>query len=429
MTRPARSGRPARLLATVAGLLLSLAACTTGQTPSAPVGSTAVAVSPPPAGATAPATAAVDTPRPTADTPAPAAPVDREVVLAVSRDLVSGEQDPFFAHSSTMTWESLVALDDQLNPVPQLAESWDLSADGTTWTFKLRSGVRFSDGTPFDADAVVANVQRYLRISPRPSPFFTLNARQAFGDLVEVAALDDLTVVFRHNAPNPSMPFTMSNFFSAMYSPNSFAENGDFAGTPATTGPFVIAEWQRGQYVRLDRNEAYWGAKPAVRQIRLRVLPDSGARVSALLAREVDGVVELGALLPSQAKDLEGRAGITVGADPISISQFLAFNCSRPPFDNADLRRAVALAIDREAVVRSLVLGYGVAGQSLLSPFAPQWLSPKGRPAHDPAEARDLARAALGDRRVSATLIFAGGAGQARPYRALAELFQSQLAP
>ncbi|HEX2171491.1 MAG TPA: ABC transporter substrate-binding protein, partial [Dehalococcoidia bacterium] len=67
--------------------------------------------------------------------------------------------------------------------------------------------------------------------------------------------------------------------------------------------------------------------------------------------------------------------------------------------------------------------------QSLLSPFAPQWLSPKGRPAHDPAGARDLARATLGDRRVNATLIFAGGAGQARPYRALAELFQSQLAP
>ena len=82
---------------------------------------------------------------------------EREVVLAISRDLANGPQDPFFTHSSPMVWEPLVGLDDALKPRPVLAEKWALSDDGRTWTFTLRQGVRFSDGTPFDADAVVAN--------------------------------------------------------------------------------------------------------------------------------------------------------------------------------------------------------------------------------------------------------------------------------
>ena len=371
----------------------------------------------------------VAAPQPALGGAAPAQPPEREVVLAVSRELANGEQDPYFAHSSLMVWESLVTPDDQLRPVPQIAEGWELSPDGKSWTFKLRPWLRFSDGTPLTADAVVANVQRFLKLSPRPSPFFTLNARLAYGDLVEVARVDDQTVRFQHNTPTPSMVHTMSGFFSAIFSPGSFAPNGDFTGIPVASGPFVLREWKRDQYVLLERNEHYSGQPPHVRQIRLRVIPDAGARVSALLARELDGVVELGALLPAQAQELKNRPGITVGADPISISQYLAFNASRPPFSTPELRRAVALAVDREQIVQGLVLGFGVPGKSLLSPFAPQWLSPKGEPVFAPLRARDLARAALGEGRASATLVFAGGAGQARPYKAMAELLQSELAP
>lgn len=146
-----------------------------------------------------------------------------------------------------------------------------------------------------------------------------------------------------------------------------------------------------------------------------------------MLAKEVDGVVEWGALAPAEARSLEGKPGITVGADPISISQYLAFNTSKPPFDNVELRQAVALAVNREAIVKSLVLGYGVPGQSLFSSFSPQWLSPKGRPTYDPARAQSLARSTLGDTRVRATLVFRGGGGQARPYKAIVELLQSDL--
>ena len=88
----------------------------------------------------------------------------------------------------------------------------------------------------------------------------------------------------------------MSNFFSAMFSPEFFADNGDFTGTPAATGPFKLIDWKKDQFALLERNEDYWANKPFVKNIRVRVIPDSGARVSALLAGEVDGVVELGVL-------------------------------------------------------------------------------------------------------------------------------------
>lgn len=360
---------------------------------------------------------------------APAGGPDREVVIAISRDLANGPQDPFFVHSSTMVWEPLVGLDEALQPSAVLAEKWDLSADGRTWTFKLRSNVKFSDGTPFDADAVVSNMQRYLKISPRTSPFFTMDVKVGYGDLVDVRKVDPLTVTFHHDRSVPSMPNTMSNFFSAMYQPAGFAENGDFAGLPVATGPYKVADWKRDEYVLLERNDAYWGARPAVRRIRLRAIPDANARVSSLLAKEVDAVAELGALLPAQAQQLKGQPGITVGSDPITISQRLAFNCSKAPFDDVRLRRAVAAAIDREGLVKDLVFGYGTPGQSLLSPISRQWYSPKGAPKFDLNEARRLSGEALGGRRVPATILVNSSAGQARPYKAIAELFQNVLRP
>lgn len=373
--------------------------------------------------------AAGTSPAPSASTPAAQANPDATLTIAVSRNLVDGEQNPWYVHSSLMVWESLIALDDELKPTPQLAEDWEQSPDGLSWTFRLRPDVRFTDGTAFDADAVVANVERYQRISPRPSPFFTLNAQAAFGDLVQISKVDDQTVAFHHRTPYPVLEATMSGFFSAMFSPKSFAENGDFRGIPAATGPFRLVDWKRDQYALLDRNDGYRGTRPRVRQVRARIIPDANTRVSALLAGEVDALVELGALLPAQAAQLRDRPGIHVAADPISISQYLAFNCSKPPFSDVRLRQAVALAVDRDTIVRDLVLGFATPGQSLLSPFGKRWFSTKGSPRYAPAEAASLARQALSGGRVGVRLPFSVSPGQARPYKETAELLQALLRP
>lgn len=366
---------------------------------------------------------------PGASTSAPAVIADREVVLAVSRDLANGPQDPFFGHSSPMVWEPLVGLDDALKPKPVLAESWTLSDDGKTWTFKLRAGVKFSDGTPFDADAVVKNMQRYMKISPRPSPYTAMDVRVGYGRLAEVKKIDALTVAFVSEDVNPTMVNTMTNFFSAMFAPASLADNGDFTGFPISTAPYKMLDWKKDQYLLLERNENYWGPKPGVRTIRLRVIPDANARVSSILAKEVEGIVELGALLPAHANQLKGQPGIVVGSDPISITQYIVFNSNVPPFDDARLRRAVSMATDRDSIVKDLVLGYGTPGKSLLSPISTQWYSPKGNPRYGMADAQKLAAEALGGKKVDVNFPFSTSAGQARPYKAIGELLQAVLRP
>jgi peptide/nickel transport system substrate-binding protein len=350
------------------------------------------------------------------------------VVVTTSADMGRGLQDAFFFYPGAKVWQPLVGLDDALRPTPVLAERWDLSPDGLTWTFKLRPNVRFSDGTPFDGGVVVRNLQRYIAISPRPGAVATMDVKVGYGNLVGADAVDPMTVAFRLATPAPAMPATMSGVFSAMFHPDCLAENGDFVSLPLGTGPYRAVDWRQDQFLLLERNERYAGPAPAVRRVRYRVIPDVNARASALLAGEVDAVAGLGALLPAQAPQLKSQRGVTVGADPINLSQYLSFNCARPAFDDVRLRRAVLLATDRDTIVKDLLLGYATPGKTLLSPLS-RWASPKGAPRYDPAEAKRLAQEALGGRRVEASLAFTNFAGQARPYKATGELMQAWLRP
>jgi peptide/nickel transport system substrate-binding protein len=351
------------------------------------------------------------------------------MTLAVSRDLANGPQDPYFTHTSLMCHDPLISLDDALAPAPKLARRWSESDDGLMWTFQLRDGVSFTDGTPFDADAAIRNLRRNIQISPRASPYTAMVAPVAFGPVADIRKQDSHTFQIVHSSPYPLLEATMSNFFSAMFSPASFADNGDFTGIPATTGPWRLTDWQPAQALTLERNDTYWGGAAPLQRLVVRVIPDANTRVSALVAGDVDAVMELGALLPTQAQQLQSMPDFVVGADPISITQYLFFNCSTPPFDDPRIRQVVSLAFDRDSVVRSLVLGFATPGQSLLSPISKRWFSPKGTPRFDPNAARQLAAQALGGQRVQAAFPFSVSAGQARPYKEIAQYMQATLRP
>lgn len=410
-----------RLMATLAGGS-ALAACGQAAPGAAPIAATATPA--PAAGGPAPtAVGAAPTPAPTALAFDPEA----TVILGVSRSLVLGEENPWYTHSSLMCWEPLVGLDDRLNPTPVLAESWELAEDGMSWTFTLRQGVQFTDGEPFNAAAVVANIERNIKISPRSSPFFTMNAPLAYGDLAEVVALDDYTVVFRHNQSFPMMEATMSNFFSAMFSPRSFTEAGDFNGIPGTTGPFELVEWEREQSYRLLRNDNYWGPAPLVREISFQQIADANTRLAALEAGQVEALVELGALGLPQAAALRGRTDITVAAEPITLAQWLHFNAGKPPFDDVRLRQAVAFSLDREFMVNELAFGFGDAATGVLSRLSERWFSPQGIVPYDPERGAALAAEALQGQRVEVVLPF--DPNNARIPRELPEYLQSVLAP
>ena len=211
-----------------------------------------------------------------AGTESPAAAVDqtREIVFAASRDQCPGEQDAYYASMSLGVWEPLITKDESNQPAPALATSWEHNEDATVWTFHLREGVSFSNGTPFNADIVLANFDR-MKKGPFESSFYGLNIDTIYPGLLSYEKTDDYTVVLTFEAGQPLLDYTMVNYGSAIFEPACFAEDGTFNGFPIGTGPYVVTENVLGQYCVIERNDNYWGTPGIAQTFRFKVIPDA----------------------------------------------------------------------------------------------------------------------------------------------------------
>ncbi|MGW0481169.1 ABC transporter substrate-binding protein [Nonomuraea sp. NPDC003214] len=350
-----------------------------------------------------------------------------QLTLAAPRDLVAGLQDPYYTHQTLGVWEPLVTVDDRLRPVPALAVSWERAERGRRWTFTLRDGVRFSDGSPLTAEAVVANVRRFLRIAPRQSAFFSLDAgmEAAYGKLRDVRA-EAGRVTFELAEPVADLPARIAGFFSMVQSPKAFAASGDFTGQPVGTGPYRLVEWVKGQRAVLAANPHHHGGAPAYDRIVVRVIPDANARVAALRAGEVDGLIDKGALLPGQVGAVAADPGFRVVRSPSVLTHYLTFNASRGPFADARLREAAELAVDRRAVARTLLGGTATAGGAFLSPVFGELAAPGLGAPHDPGRARELVAAAGAPAEPVSILVSSAETGQF-PYPGIAEVLRAAL--
>lgn len=354
---------------------------------------------------------------------------DKELILAAPRDLAPGVKDPYFTSSLLQVWESLVTVDEDWMPAPQLAESWRVSDDGLTWTFVLRQDVRFSDGTPFTADVVIANVERNLKSSPKQSPFYSFDATTAYGDFNRVAKVDEYTVQFIHNTPQPTFPAQIATYFSAMFAPSSFDEAGDFKEFPIGSGPFMVVEHVPEQYVVLQANPQYRGAAPRSRQVRIRVIPDGNTRASALRAGEVHGVIDLSAIQPALAQSLIATGEFVQSTALNTIMHYIFVNGVTEPWSDVRLRQAISLAIDRQYIVDTIWQGYGAPAGSIISPIARYWHDPAIQLPYDPEQAVALAKEVLGDQRLSATILVPSFLTTGDPYKPYAEYLQAALKP
>lgn len=360
------------------------------------------------------------------DAPAHGADGAREIVLAAPRDLAPGARDAYFTSVMLQVWEPLIALDEGGEPAPKLAESWASSDDGKTWTFALRRGVTFHDGAPFDADAVIANFERFRAVSPRSSPFYTMNIDVSYPGLVAVEKVDAFTVRLRFDQPRPTLPYAMVNFSSPIYSPASFDATGSFSQFPQGTGPFKLVEHHPQASLLLAANDAYYGVKAKARMVRIRTIPDPDTRLSALKAEEIMGVLDLGAMPPEQATELIKDERFGLSAARSTVSHYLHPNGKIGLFADRRLREAVSLGIDRAAIV-DLYRGYPAATVNILNATSPFHTV---RPvAHDPARAVALAKAVLGAARKPVRLIVPTYGIGRYPYKSQAELIQHFLQP
>ncbi len=362
---------PARRRALCALLLLCalLAACE-GSAGSA----TPTSIGPPTA---APTT----TPIPAASTPESALPPD---TLRWSLDGVSdvGSLDPARPGDLQTTpvlglvFGGLVRLDENLEVVPDGAQDWKLSADGMVYTFTLREGLAFADGTPVTASDFVFSINRAL--SPETASFgaptqlgHILGAQDVLAGTSDFAygvrALNPQTLEIRLDAPLAYF-LTQLVYSYTFVVPRALVESGtDWEQRAYGIGPYRVAEWKRGEYLRLTANENYWAGKPSIPTILLPFNPDSERAFQSYLAGELDIVGNQQSPLPpqrlAQAKGLPGFA-----STPSLSTRFVSFNNHRAPFDNAEVRRAFALAVDKRALVTKLLPDAATPADRILPP-------------------------------------------------------------
>ena len=342
-------------------------------------------------------------------------------VFAASADPAS--LDPAFASDgesfriAQQIFEGLVGVEEGTpDPEPLLAESWDVSDDGTQYTFHLQQDVRFHDGTEFDADAVCFNFDRWnnftgiLQSMSLSYEWIIMNGGFAesedpsldgTGVYDHCVAEDPSTAVVTLRRPMPEFISALTSPAFAMQSPTALEEydadgvSGD-AGAPVMpayatehptgTGPFVFESWTRGENVRLTANEDYWGELGDVRNVVIPVIADPTARSQALQAGDIDGY---DLVSPSDEQALRDAGFQVITRDPFNIL-YLGFNQSVPALQDLRVRQAIAHAINKESLVSSALSEGSEVAINFIPPTAHGWTEDVETYDYDPDRAREL---------------------------------------
>ena len=263
--------------------------------------------------------------------------------------------------AQSMLYEPLVRYAEGGKIVPALATAWEVEEDGRAWRFSLRQGVRFTDGTPFDAAAVVANVNAVLGNRAR-------HAWLELANQIEGAeALDPRTVRLRlRESYYPALLELALPRPLRFASPAVLRPDGSIAA-PVGTGPWMLAETARGQHDLFRRNEQYWGEKPVLEEVLVRVLGDSNARALALESGEIDLTYGTDQLDADTFRRFAADSHFTTAISPPIGTRMLALNSARFPTDDPAVRQAIAQGIDRAALVRHILLDTEPAAETLFA--------------------------------------------------------------
>lgn len=294
--------------------------------------------------------------------PAQAFAAPEELTIALAGDVPSldpsKDTSPIGLNYRLNVFDALTQLDRDGNVLPQLAESWTYSDDLTEWSFKLREGVLFHDGTPMTADDVVFSAEHAL--SDTTSPV------RAFLKLVQgVDKIDDQNVKF--TLTQPYSMFDRQAKYLYVMSQAYYESAGDqgYATAPIGTGAYRLVEWVKDDRMVLEAFPDYWDGEAEVKRGIFRPIPSDAARANALLSGEVDLVPSLP---PSLIDMLRGNSDLRVEVAPGYRVAYLELNPDMPPFDNPMIREAVDVAIDRVAIADRLLRGTGEATGIIIPP-------------------------------------------------------------
>ena len=296
---------------------------------------------------------------------------------------------------------------------PALAEEWAISEDGTVYTFNLREGISFHDGSAFDAEAVVWNFERMLNedhpyhdTGPFPLSFF-------FSAIEAVEALDEMTVRFTLNEPYAPFLSNLAYPTGLIVSPAAVMEHGgDFGRNPSGTGPFRFAEWRSNERVVVTRNDDYWDGTAGTEAVIFRPITDANTRVAEMLSGGIDVMVEVPPVAISQfqtdAHTVHEQAGPHLW--------FLILNTKEGPFTDQRVRQAANYAINKSALVDDVLEGTATIAAGPIPPaFAWAYNEDLEPYPHDPDRARELLAEAGAEGVPLTFYVTEGGSGMLDP--------------
>lgn len=293
--------------------------------------------------------------------PALAAP-RRGGVLRVSVDQAASVIHPLLTRVNPeylvteLLYSNLTRLKLDMTPEPDLALSWSSSEDLKEWTFKLRDGVTFHDGSPCTARDVAATFRAIL------DPKTASPGRTNVGPIEEVVAADPVTVVFRLTAPFADLPVTVA-YTAARIIPAAYAEPGrldELKRSAIGTGPFKFVSYEPDRLIVVERNAKYYDpARPYLDRVEIVVYPDTTAEGSALIAGDTD---LMSTVQPTEFGRLQKAAGVKALRVPSGQFCNVNFGCDVKPFSDVRVRRALALTVDRAIMVDLVTEGFGTPG-------------------------------------------------------------------
>lgn len=253
----------------------------------------------------------------------------------------------------------------RLDPEPDLATSWTVSPDGTVWTFELRRGVRFHDGTPLDAEAVVFSFERQL-VADHPAHAGDFLWARAYQNIRRVKAEGPFRVRFEIDRPFAPFLANLAMGPGAIVSPAAVRRSGPMFGRrPVGAGPYRLKEWVPGDRITLVRNPDYWDSAPRTNTLVFLVLAGAQQRLQALESGTADVVQQVP---PDELTLLRLHPDLKVARAPAAQVAYLAFNTQRRPLDDPRVRRALSHAVPHDAIVRFVYQGMAAAA---LGPMPP----------------------------------------------------------
>ena len=355
--------------------------------------------------------------------------VPQELNIALGMGIGGLDPHGSLAGDARIIWasiyETLVYLDEKIEIQPRLATSWEVSEDAKVWTFKLREGVKFHDGTPFNAEAVKFTFERHTKDKP-----FAVGV-----EIQNIEVVDDYTVKFHLKEPFVPLLSELTRTRSSIISPTAVVEGEDFK--PIGTGPFVFEEWVKEEKIVLSRNDAYWGEAQPLSRVTFKIIPDAHTRVMAFEAGDIDILgIGFGSIPPEEIPRLGNDPGVQLVSRLSTNTVWLALNQENKFLEDLKVRQAINYAVDAENILEHIVEGAGEVAVAPWSPLNIFGTAPNLKlPGYNPDKAQKLlAESGWADADADGVLDKDGSAFKITltvqnrpPWRAIAEVAQAQL--